>query len=66
MCRQFITCLLPLFSQRDESRYNLPNVDEIKASVGNYNRRFSGAPRPVISFNNIRIFEFSAFNEAYN
>lgn len=48
MCRQFVTCFLPLYSRHDELRYNLANTDEIKTSIGNYNRRFSGAPRPVI------------------
>lgn len=47
MCRQFITCLLPLYNSRDEIRQNVPNLQEIKACISNYNRRFSGAPRPV-------------------
>jgi hypothetical protein len=49
MCRQLVSCLLPLFSRNEEQRRlnSENNTSEIINNIGSYNRRFSGAPRPV-------------------
>ena len=47
MCRQLITLFVPLFSRDEEQRQNSENTGEIMNSIRNYNKRFSGAPRPV-------------------
>jgi hypothetical protein len=47
MCRQSITCLLPLYSRSQQQRYII-EYKETFDYINNYNKRFSGAPRPVI------------------
>ena len=46
MCRQLVSCLLPLYSIEEQQR----NVTDNKTTfdtIRMYNNRFSGAPRPV-------------------
>jgi len=67
MCRQFISCLLPLYNSRDEIRQNVPNLQEIKACISNYNRRFSGAPRPFMDYiTDIPVLLRHIFNELFS
>lgn len=57
MCRQSVTCLLPLYS-RSEQEAMESEYREIFNQISNYNRRFSGAPRSVrVTINK----EFSTF-----
>ena len=46
MCRQLVTCLLPLYNQAEEQQRSA-EFNEMFAKINNYNRRFSGAPRNV-------------------
>ena len=46
MCRQQVTCLLPLYDQAEEQRRSTES-NELFVQINNYNRRFSGAPRNV-------------------
>ena len=46
MCRQQVTCLLPLYT-RAEERERSNEFGETFGHINNYNRRFSGAPRNV-------------------
>ena len=60
MCRQLVTCLLPLFNQAEE-RQRTNEFNELFTQINNYNRRFSGAPRNVnffchLLFNQTKIF----------
>lgn len=49
MCRQDVSCLLPLYSRREAARHESESDDlaRVFQSIKSYNRRFSGAPRNV-------------------
>ena len=49
MCRQDVSCLLPLYSRREADQHrNDETMKRVFTSIQSYNRRFSGAPRNVI------------------
>lgn len=67
MCRQFITLFVPLFSRGEEHRHNLENASEIMNSIKNYNKRFSGEPRPLMDYiTDIPVLLRHIFNELFS
>ena len=46
MCRQLITCLLPLYTRNEQQQFANEHKETFDY-ISVYNRRFSGAPRPV-------------------
>lgn len=48
MCRQDVSCLLPLYSRREAAQHQNDEFSRVFALIQSYNRRFSGAPRDVI------------------
>lgn len=47
MCRQDVSCLLPLYSRAETTQEQNDDLNRVFAAVQTYNRRFSGAPRNV-------------------
>lgn len=66
MCRQSVTCLLPLYS-RAEQQASSSEYRELFTQINNYNRRFSGAPRSYWDYiTDIPILLRHALNELFS
>uniref|UniRef100_T1JMW2 E3 ubiquitin-protein ligase RNF170 n=1 Tax=Strigamia maritima TaxID=126957 RepID=T1JMW2_STRMM len=53
VCRQQVTILLQCFTEREQNSQEEDDIQErntILADIHNYNRRFSGEPRPIIDY----------------
>ena len=53
MCRQDVSCLLPLYSRAETTQQQNDDLTRVFAAVQSYNRRFSGAPRNVSLSNHL-------------
>ncbi|XP_062510176.1 E3 ubiquitin-protein ligase RNF170-like [Corticium candelabrum] len=48
VCRQTVTLLLPAYTTREQE--NTEELQSIQSQVSNYNRRYSGQPRPLLDY----------------
>jgi len=63
MCRQEVSCLLPLYSVVEQEQLNQEHRTTFE-NIGSYNRRFSGAPRPWLDYlTDLPIILRHVFNE---
>jgi RING finger protein 170 len=65
MCRQGVSCLLPLYTRSEEER-NIPEFNETFRLLKQYNKRFSGEPRSLMDYlSDLPILLRHAINELF-